>query len=78
MQLQSQPLLAVTEAGVVVTHDLTMDTFIGQYTGQLMSRDMFEEKLRTEYINTGNLKLHVMPLNDDLVIDATIKGSICR
>ena len=36
MQLQTQPLLAVNQAGAVVaTHDLAAGAFIGQYTGQV-------------------------------------------
>ena len=36
MQLQTQPLLAVNQAGAVVaTHDLSAGAFIGQYTGQV-------------------------------------------
>ena len=78
MQLQTEPLLVATEAGVVVTHDLVAGSFIGQYTGQVMTRESFEDKLRNEYINNESLKLHVIPLTEDLVIDATSKGSVCR
>jgi len=78
MQVQTQPLLAQTEAGVIVTHDLMAGSFVGQFTGQVMTRDTFEQKLSTEYVNNGNLKLHVIPLNAELVVDATIKGSVCR
>ena len=46
--------------------------------GQVMTRDTFEQKLSNDYVNNGNLKLHVIPLNADLVVDATIKGSVCR
>jgi len=61
-----------------VTHDLVAGSFIGQYTGQVMTRESFEDKLRNEYINNESLKLHVIPLTEDLVIDATSKGSVCR
>jgi len=79
VQLQTQPLLAVNQAGAVVaTHDLEAGSFIGQYTGQVMTRDKFEEILNNEYVLSQNLKLHVLPLSVDLVVDATAKGSICR
>ena len=79
VQLQTQPLLAVNLAGAVVaTHDLEAGSFIGQYTGQVMTRDKFEEILNNEYVLSQNLKLHVLPLSVDLVVDATAKGSICR
>jgi len=79
VQLQTQPLLAVNQAGaVVVTHDLEAGSFIGQYTGQVMTRDKFEEILNNEYVLSQNLRLHVLPLSVDLVVDATAKGSICR
>ena len=63
---------------VVATHDLEAGSFIGQYTGQVMTRDKFEEILNNEYVLSQNLKLHVLPLSVDLVVDATAKGSICR
>ena len=78
MQLQTEPLLVATDAGVVATHDLVAGSFIGQYTGQVMTRESFEDKLRNEYINNESLKLHVIPLTEDLVVDATTKGSVCR
>ena len=79
VQLQTQPLLAVNRAGAVVaTHDLEAGSFIGQYTGQVMTRDKFEEILNNEYVLSQNLKLHVLPLSVGLVVDATMKGSICR
>ena len=36
IQVQTQPLLAQTEAGVVVTHDLMAGSFVGQFTGQVL------------------------------------------
>ena len=79
MQLQTQPLMAATDNGTVLaTKDMAPGTFIGQYTGQVMTKDTFEEKLRTEYVNNQSLKLHVIPLNEELVVDATVKGSMSR
>ena len=43
-----------------------------------MTRDTFEQTLTTEYAANPSLKMHVMPLTEDLVVNATLKGSICR
>ena len=63
---------------MLVTDDLSPGALIGEYTGQVMRKEVFEEKLRSEYVHKENLKLHVVPLNDELVVDATVKGSLCR
>ena len=58
VQLQTQPLLAVNQAGAVVaTHDLEAGSFIGQYTGQVMTRDKFEEiKMASEVLLNKELR----------------------
>ena len=43
-----------------------------------MTRDTFEQTLTTEYAANPSLKMHVMPLTEDLVVNATMKGSLCR
>ena len=43
-----------------------------------MTRDTFEQTLTTEYAANPSLKMHVMPLTEDLVVNATLKGSLCR
>ena len=72
--------LAITEGFgesiVVATEDIASGVFLGQYTGQVMSKKGLEERITTEY--NKQQKLHVLPLNQELVLDASMKGSICR
>ena len=44
----------------------------------MMTRDTFEQTLTTEYAANPSLKMHVMPLTEDLVVNASMKGSLCR
>ena len=71
--------LAITEGFgesiVVATENIKSGSFLGQYTGQIVSKQKLEEKLSTE---SNAKKQYVLPLSKDLVIDATDKGSICR
>lgn len=72
--------LAITEGFgesiVVATEDVSSGVYLGQYTGQVVAKQGLEEKINKEY--TKQQKLHVLPLNQELVVDATAKGSICR
>ena len=43
-----------------------------------MTRQTFQARLTEEYIKEQDLSLHVFPLSEELVVDATSKGSICR
>ena len=64
------------ESIVVATEDVSSGVYLGQYTGQVVAKQGVEEKINKEY--TKQQKLHVLPLNQELVVDATAKGSICR
>eukprot|EP00092_Neocalanus_flemingeri_P041191 GFUD01044851.1.p1 GENE.GFUD01044851.1~~GFUD01044851.1.p1 ORF type:complete len:723 (+),score=194.21 GFUD01044851.1:60-2228(+) len=72
--------IAITEGFgvsiVVATEDIPRGVFLGQYTGQVLAKKELDERIVKEY--TKQQKLYVLPLNQDLVIDASIKGSICR
>ena len=72
--------LAITEGFgesiVVATQDVASGGYMGEYTGQVLSKQGLEERIRTEY--NKQQKLHVLPLNQELVVDASTKGSICR
>ena len=72
--------LAITEGFgesiVVATQDVASGVFMGQYTGQVLAKQKFEEKVQTDYAKQQ--KLFAMPLNEELVLDASTKGSITR
>jgi len=72
--------LAITEGFgesiVVATQDVPKGVFMGQYTGQVLTKQKLEERITTEY--TKQQKLYVLPLTQELVVDATLKGSITR
>jgi len=72
--------LAITEGFgesiVVATQDVVGGVFMGQYTGQVLSKHKFEEKINSEY--RKQQKLYSLPLNEELVVDASTKGSITR
>ena len=63
---------------LLVTTSLQVGDLVGQYTGQVMTRETFQTRLGEEYVKEQDLSLHVYPLTEDLVVDATCKGSIAR
>ena len=80
MQNKTVQKIAVTEGFgvsiVVATEDLASGAFLAQYTGQVMNRQALEQRINEEH--TKQQKLHVFPINKELVVDASLKGSICR
>ena len=80
IQNNTAPKISITEGFgvsiVVATDSIPCMAFIGQYTGQVMTKLGLEERIAKEY--TKQQKLHVLPLNQELVVDASVKGSICR
>ena len=60
---------------MVATEDVAKGVYLGHYTGQVMTKQALESKIASE---SGSRKLYVQPLVDNLVIDASFKGSICR
>jgi len=73
----TSPPLTFSAGSLVVSEHLEPGDLVAQYTGQVMTRDTFQSRLE-EYAQHEDLSLHVYPLSDDLVVDATTKGSICR
>ena len=78
LQTAGPPPLAFSEGSLVVTSSTQQGDLLAQYTGQVMTRHTFQARLTEEYIKEQDLSLHVFPLSEDLVVDATSKGSICR
>ena len=72
--------LAITEGFgesiVVATQDVVSGEYMGQYTGQVLNKQGLQERIKTEY--SKQQKLYVLPLTQELVVDASSKGSICR
>ena len=61
---------------LVATEEVMAGRFLAQYTGEVISREEMEVRLATHY--RPGQKLHVLPLGDDAVVDASNKGSLCR
>ena len=61
---------------LVATEEVMAGRFLAQYTGEVISREEMEVRLTTHY--RPGQKLHVLPLGDDAVVDASNKGSLCR
>ena len=78
LQTAGPPPLAFSEGSLVVTSSTQQGDLLAQYTGQVMTRHTFQARLSEEYIKEQDLSLHVFPLSEELVVDATSKGSICR
>ena len=72
------PPLSDLDGVLLVTTSLQVGDLVGQYTGQVMTRETFQTRLGEEYVREHDLSLHVFPLTEDLVVDATRKGSISR
>ena len=68
----------LSDGVLLVSTNLQPGDLVGQYTGQVMTRETFQTRLSEEYVREQDLSLHVYPLTEDLVVDATSKGSICR
>ena len=79
LQTLSQGPLPLTFSGssLVATTNLQAGAVLAQYTGEVMTKETFKARLEGEYAQQ-DLSLHVFPLTEELVVDATSKGSIIR
>ena len=77
LQSLGSPPLTFSGGSLVATTNLEVGAVVAQYTGEVMSKETFQTRLAKEYAQK-DLSLHVFPLNEQFVVDATIKGSIIR
>ena len=62
---------------VTATTKLEAGAVLGQFTGEVMTREAFQTRLEGEYAQQ-DYSLYVYPLTEELVVDATSKGSVIR
>ena len=61
---------------LVATERVRGGRYLAQYTGEVVTREEMEDRVRSEY--WPGQTLHVLPLATTAVVDATNKGGICR
>jgi len=62
------------EKMVITRNPIPEGCFIIQYTGEVMSSQSFQQRVASY----GNRPTFCLPMTRDLVIDASVKGSVCR
>ena len=77
LQTISSPPLTFSGGNLTVTANLEAGDVVGQYTGEVMTREAFQTRLEQEYAQQ-DFSLYVFPLTEELVVDATSKGSVIR
>ena len=59
---------------LITQNPIPEGSFIIQYTGEVMSSQSFQQRVASY----GNRPTYCLPMTRDLVIDASMKGSVCR
>ena len=77
LQVLGSPPLTFSGGNLTVTANLEAGDVVGQYTGEVMTREAFQTRLEQEYAQQ-DFSLYVFPLTEELVVDATSKGSVIR
>ena len=76
LQNLSSPPLTFSGGNLSATTNLEAGAVLGQFTGEVMTREAFQTRL-VEYAQQ-DYSLYVYPLTEELVVDATSKGSVIR
>ena len=77
LQSLTSPPLTFSGGNLTVTTNLEAGAVLGQFTGEVMARETFQTRLEEEYAQQ-DFSLYVFPLTEQLVVDATSKGSVIR
>ena len=77
LQTLGSPPLTFSGGNLTVTTNLEAGALVAQYTGEVMTREAFQSRLEEEYAQQ-EYSLYVYPLTEELVVDATSKGSVIR
>ena len=63
-------------ARLVATEGVPWGVFLAQYTGEVVTREELGARLTSKY--RPDQKLHVLPLGDEAVVDASLRGGLAR
>ena len=77
LQTLGSPPLTFSGGNLTAATRLEAGALVAQYTGEVMSRETFISRLEQEYAQQDS-SLYVFPLTEELVVDATSKGSVIR
>ena len=77
LQSLRSPPLTFSGGNLTVTTNLEAGAVLGQFTGEVITREALQTRLVEEYAQQ-DFTLYVYPLTEQLVVDATSKGSVIR
>ena len=65
---------------LVAAGDLPSDTFLGEWTGEVMTKEELRQKLEEQRLEEqdGDTVMRMVGLGNGLAIDSSDWGSICR